>query len=74
VDRLFKCTAETCPQEVDIVETPLYFLIIYFSTITVSYIYKLIGCTAGTISIFMGTSMRMNEELDSNRESVSNDK
>jgi hypothetical protein len=44
VDRLFNGSVKTCPQEVDIVETPLYFLIICFSTINVSYIYKLIGC------------------------------
>jgi len=49
VDSLSKRSVKTCPQAVDIVETPLYFLIISFSTITILYIYKLIGCTAGTI-------------------------
>lgn len=49
MDSLSKRSVKTCPQAVDIVETPLYFLIISFSTITILYIYKLIGCTAGTI-------------------------
>lgn len=40
MDRLFRPVVKLCPQAVDNVENLLCFLIIYFSTLIVSYIYK----------------------------------
>ena len=43
MDKLFSYTVETCPQQVDIVETPLFSLLYVFPHTIISYIYKLIG-------------------------------
>ncbi|ETI66078.1 hypothetical protein BAVI_24423 [Neobacillus vireti LMG 21834] len=56
---LFYGSVETCPQAVDIVETPLYFLIILFPQpelpLMLLYIYKLLGCVLLYDSYFHGT-------------------
>lgn len=55
---LFYSSVETCPQAVDIVETPLYFLIIRFPQpelpLMLLHIYKLLGCILLYDSNFYG--------------------
>lgn len=53
MDRLFRPYVERCPQVVDIVESPHYFLYIYLPTLTDLYIYKFIGCTACMTYVFL---------------------
>jgi hypothetical protein len=53
VDRLFRPYVERCPQVVDIVEIPHYFLYIYLPTLTDLYIYKFIGCTDCITYVFL---------------------